>query len=200
MIFADIDQSPLVQHFNQFVEFIFGGDRSDPAFSVCQVAARSVIIYLAGVVVVRIGKSRLVSRVTSLDIIVSFILGSLLSRGITGHASISGTVVASAAIVAMHWVLTALAFHWHWFGVAFKGNTVLLVDNGQPQQGALRHSHLSTHDLIEGLRLRGIEDLDEVKHAYKERNGEISVIAKHEPRVLDIVVRDGVQTVRIELT
>ncbi len=60
-------------------------------------------MYLAGLVVVRIGKSRLISRTTSLDVILGFILGSLLSRGITGHASISGTIVASAVIVAVHW-------------------------------------------------------------------------------------------------
>src|ERR1043166_1219756 len=81
----------------------FGGDMpvSEP-LALHQIAARAIVIYLVGVVIIRIGKSRLLGRVTSLDVIVAFILGSLLSRGITGHASLSGTTVATAAIVGLH--------------------------------------------------------------------------------------------------
>jgi len=67
-------------------------------------------VYVIGVAIVRLGKSRLIGRSTSLDVILGFILGSLLSRGITGHASISGTAVRSAALVAMHWWFTAVAY------------------------------------------------------------------------------------------
>jgi uncharacterized membrane protein YcaP (DUF421 family) len=42
----------------------------------------------------------------------------------------------------------------------------------------MRHSHVSEHDLFEGLRLHGVERLEDVKLAYKERNGEISVIRR----------------------
>src|SRR5947209_3492462 len=85
---------------------IFGGDIPDDPLKLHQIAARAVVVYLVGLLIVRIGKSRVISRVTSLDVILGFILGSLLSRGITGHASISGTAVASAAIIFVHWLFT----------------------------------------------------------------------------------------------
>jgi uncharacterized membrane protein YcaP (DUF421 family) len=64
----------------------------------------------------------------------------------------------------------------------------------------LSRSHLSEHDLMEEIRLRGVEDISEVARAYKERNGEISVIKKKpEPKVVEVAIREGVQTIRIEV-
>ncbi len=159
-----------------------------------------MVVYFVGLVIVRLGKSRLISRATSLDVILGFILGSLLSRGITGHASISGTAVASAAIVLLHWFFTALACRSHKFGTLMKGHDRLLVQDGRIIEENMRKSSLSVHDLREELRLKGVEELSQVKRAFKERNGEVSVIKRPvEPRVIDVAVRDGVQTVRIEL-
>ncbi len=56
-----------------------------------------------------------------------------------------------------------------------------------------RH-HVSEHDLHEDLRLAGnIDDLKEVKIAYLERSGEISV--QRQPQIFKIEVKDGVQTI-----
>lgn len=159
-----------------WLELIFGGDVPQQPLELYQVAARAVLVYLVGLVVVRIGKSRLVGRMTALDVIVGFILGSLLSRGITGQASISATAVASAAVVASHWALTWLTCQSHALGVIFKGDAILLVENGQPLLEALRKTHISENELKEGLRLAGVDDIRQVRQAYRERNGEISVL------------------------
>jgi uncharacterized membrane protein YcaP (DUF421 family) len=147
-----------------------------------------------------LGKSRLIARVTALDIILGFMLGSLLSRGITGHASISGTTAAAATLVFLHWVLTFFACRSHRLGTMIKGHSFVLVKDGQVDERAMLHSHISPHDLEEAVRLKGLETIDEVHLAYKERNGEVSVIGrKKSPKILEVSVQDGVQTVRIEI-
>ena len=83
-------------------------------------------------------------------------MGSLLSRGITGHASLSGTTVASAALVAAHWLLTWLACRWHWFGNLVKGHAHVIVKDGEPLIDNMYRSHLSKHDLDEQLRQKGM--------------------------------------------
>jgi uncharacterized membrane protein YcaP (DUF421 family) len=158
------------------LSWIFGGDAPREPLELHQVAARAIAIYVIGLAIVRLGKSRLISRATALDVILGFILGSLLSRAITGHASLSGTTVASAALVAAHWSFTALGFHFHWFGTLIKGHAVPVIENGQVRQENLRSSHISTADLLGELRLQGVDRIEDVKRAYKERNGEVSVI------------------------
>jgi uncharacterized membrane protein YcaP (DUF421 family) len=155
---------------------VFGGDAPREPLALYQVAARGVVVYLVGVVAVRVGKSRGIGRLTSLDVILGFILGSLLSRGITGHASLSATAVGSVAIVAAHWLITFLACRSHAIGTLIKGRSRLVVVDGKMQADSMRRSHISEHDLQEELRLHGVEDIRRVKRAYKERNGEISVI------------------------
>jgi uncharacterized membrane protein YcaP (DUF421 family) len=51
------------------------------------------------------------------------------------------------------------------------------------------------------LRLHGnVEDFSRVRAAYKERNGDVSVVrCEREPKVVEIAVEAGVKTLRIEL-
>ncbi len=163
---------------SDFMEHVFGGNRPDYPLSASQVAARAAVIYVAGVAIIRVGKSRLLSRATPLDVILGFILGSLLSRGITGHSSISDTIVASAVLVAVHWGFTGIAFRWPWFESLTKGHAYVLVDRGKLRTANMRQSHVTPEDLSEAMRLQGIGTLEEVDCAYKERNGEVSVIRR----------------------
>src|SRR5437868_3249398 len=166
---------------------IFGGDFPDDPLKVHQAMARAVLIYVAVLAIIRVGKSRSIGRITPIDVLLGFILGSLASRGITGHASLSGTCASSAALVATHWVLTRLACRWHWLGNLLKGRAHLIVENGEPICASMLRHHISIHDLQEALRIKGLDDLTKVRQAYKERNGEISVLTrKEQPQIIDI--------------
>jgi uncharacterized membrane protein YcaP (DUF421 family) len=170
--------APLLGNIGNLVETVFGGDYPKDELELYQVAARAIVVYIVGVAIVRVGKSRSIARTTTLDVILAFILGSLLSRGITGHASLSGTSIACAALVACHWALTAAACRSHAFGTILKGHSRQVVKDGEMLRIAMRHSNISTNDLFEQMRLAGIGDLSEVAEAYKERNGEISFIRR----------------------
>ena len=180
------------------MQTVFGGDIPQPPLTLAQIAARATVVYLVGLLIVRIGKSRMIARNAPVDVILGFILGSILARGITGQAGISETLVASVVLVALHYILTALAVRWHGVGSLFKGNFKILVEDGQARPSALRTSHISEHDLYESLRQHGLEELSQVDKAYKERSGDISIIPKRPaPRVVEVAVQAGVQTVRI---
>jgi uncharacterized membrane protein YcaP (DUF421 family) len=59
---------------------------------------------------------------------------------------------------------------------------------------------MTEHDLWEDLRGKGVSDLKQVDEARLERNGNLSVITvKSDPKVIEVRVQDGVQTVRIEI-
>jgi uncharacterized membrane protein YcaP (DUF421 family) len=186
--------------FQDLVHDLFGGDMPDDSLTIWQIVVRAVFVYAATLLIVRIGKSRIISRTTTIDVILGFILGSLVSRAVTGRASISGTLAAAAALVFAHWLFTALACRWHWVGTLLKGREHLIVQDGKPLDRTMRHSHISPHDLIEEMHLAGIDDLAKIHEAYKERNGQIGFIKKAmPPQVVEVAVKDGVQTVRIAL-
>ena len=198
MFVADL---PLLALLDQTARNVFGGDDPELPLRLHQIAARAALIFLMGLTVVRLGKNRMISRVTSLDVIFGFLMGSLLSRGVTGTTSLSATFVACSTIAAVHWLLSALCFRWHAFGVWVKGRETLIVCDRQPVPDNLRKAHISEHDLQEELRLQGVDDLQQVRRAYQERNGEVSVLKeKLSATILDVNVEAGVQTVRIQIS
>lgn len=186
---------------NSWLTVLLGGDFPEKPLGLGQVAARAGVIYLLGLLLVRFGKSRLLSGATALDVVLVVVLGSLLSRGINGNASLTGTIMACAVLVAIHWSMTRLACRWHWLGGIVKGHSQLLVENGRVHWDAMRRSHISEQDLLGELRLRAnVDDLEEIARAYKERSGQISGIRrKNDVQVRHIDVEEGVQTIRIEI-
>lgn len=168
-----------------------------------QMALRALVIYVTAILLVRLGQKRFLGRNTAFDVILGIILGSVLSRGITGNAPLVPTIAAGATLVALHWFFSVVSFYWRPFGRIVKGQEKLLIKDGELQWDNMRRSHVGKHDLEMAIRNSGrAAKFDDVAEAHFERSGNISVIArqgKKELHVIDVAVRDGVQNVRIEL-
>jgi uncharacterized membrane protein YcaP (DUF421 family) len=164
-------------------------------------ALRTVIIYAFTLAIVRLGSKRFLGKASAFDTIVGIMLGSVMSRAINGSAPFFPTLAAGVVLIGMHWLLAVLAFHIDWFGPFVKGNPVLLIKDGEVQERGMLRGGITKQDLTQALRQQTKQsDPKKIKLAYLERDGGISIIPfEHEPRVLDISVEDGVQTIRIEL-
>lgn len=181
---------------------ILGSGTGSPELNAVEMASRAALVYLATLTMVRIGERRFMGRSAAFDVILGIVLGSVVSRAITGNAPFLPTLVAGATLVLLHWVFAAVAFRSHTFGVLIKGRELGLLQDGNLLQHNLRKCHVTERDLLESLRTDGnLDDPREVAKACLERSGKISVVRrKHEPRVVDVQVRAGVQTVRIEVS
>jgi uncharacterized membrane protein YcaP (DUF421 family) len=168
--------------------------------SALQMGLRAIVVYIVTVLIVRLGKKRFMGRATAFDVILGIMLGSIVSRAVTGNAPLLPALVAAAILVAMHWVFSAIALHWHAFGRAIKGQPVLMVRHGKVDEKVMRKTHMTEHDLWEDLRGKSVSDLAQVAEARLERSGQLSVIkAEREPKVIEVKVAEGVQTLRIEI-
>lgn len=169
--------------------------------SAMQTALRALVIYAATLAIVRLGSKRFLSKASAFDVIVAIMLGSVMSRGIDGSASLVSTIVAGGVLVGLHWLFAVLAYHTDWFGGWVKGNRVLLIKDGRVQEDGMRKAAITPADLKEFLRKEAREtDPAKIELAYMERNGKISVLPYAQaPHVVDVKVQAGVQTVRIAL-
>jgi uncharacterized membrane protein YcaP (DUF421 family) len=166
-----------------------------------QMALRAGVVYALTLAIVRMGSKRLLGKATAFDVILGIMIGSVMSRGINGSAGLLPTLAGGATLVALHWLFGVLAYHTSWFGNLVKGRPVLLIEDGRVRQEGMRRTSFSENDLREALRLRGTgPDPSRVRLAYLERDGTVSVVPREDgPRVLEVAVADGVQTIRIEL-
>jgi uncharacterized membrane protein YcaP (DUF421 family) len=166
-----------------------------------QTALRAILIYFSALLFVRIGEKRFMGKNTAFDVILGVIFGSVISRAINSTGAIFETLVASLVLVVLHWLSALISFHSDHLGDFFKGSTRQLISDGEIMWDEMQKSHISKKDLMGQLRSEGnTEDIDSVKKAILERSGEISVIkADKEPKIIEVSVAEGVQTIRIRL-
>ena len=143
-----------------------------------QECARTLLVFAYGLVAVRLAGRRLFGKWAALDIIVSIIIGSSLSRAMTGGAPLWGTLAATTVLLGLHAGLAQLAARSRALSRLIEGRPVRLVADGAPQPGAMRRWSISTSDLDEALRKAGRRDLDEVEDATLEPSGAITVRAR----------------------
>ncbi len=165
-----------------------------------QMGVRAVVVYIVAVAIVRLAKKRFMGQATAFDVILGIVLGSVVSRAVTGNAPFGPALVAAATLLAMHWLFSGLALRLPGFGWAIKGEPRLLIRDGRMDEGAMRAAHITENDLWEDLRGQSVSKLAEVKEGRLERNGRLNVIkVKSEPKVVEVRLAEGVQTVRIEV-
>ncbi|MDO4246405.1 MAG: DUF421 domain-containing protein [Deinococcus sp.] len=166
-----------------------------------QIVLRTAITFAVTLLYVRIGNKRFIAQNTAFDLIVGFMLGSVMSRAVTGSVSLSTALIGGLSLVLLHRLTAALALRSEWWSSLVKGTTSRLVKDGQVDGRAMRASHLSDGDLEEAMRTSGVRsDVSQLESAVLERDGSISVLPKKkEPQILEVKVEDGVQVVRIRL-
>jgi uncharacterized membrane protein YcaP (DUF421 family) len=87
------------------MEHVFGAMGDVSWFQEC---ARSVLIFAYGLALVRMAGRRIFGKWSRSTIIVAFVIGSNLSRALTGGAPLWGTLAATTLLVALHRVLAHL--------------------------------------------------------------------------------------------
>jgi uncharacterized membrane protein YcaP (DUF421 family) len=141
-----------------------------------QLCARAVMLFLFGVVCIRIAGRRTFSQITPLDIVVAFIVGSNISRAMTGKAPFFGGLAATLVVVVLHRLLAMATLRWSPLTRFLKSAPVILVCDGVADEAAMRRHAISQADLAAGLRMEQIERLEEVRLATLEASGKISVV------------------------
>jgi uncharacterized membrane protein YcaP (DUF421 family) len=143
-----------------------------------QMCVRAVILFVIGLIYIRIAGRRTFSQATPLDIIVALIVGSNISRIMTGRASFYGGLSATLVLVVLHRLLAMATLRWGWLSKFLKSDPVVLVRDGATDERAMRRHGIADCDLEESIRLENAERVQDVKLAMLEPSGKISVVRK----------------------
>jgi uncharacterized membrane protein YcaP (DUF421 family) len=183
----------------EFFDWLIGKDGED--LNALQMGLRAVIIFLSALLMLKIGNKRFLGRTTAFDFLLGIIIGSVLSRAITGNAPFFPSIAASFVLIGIHWLFGAIALKSSFFGKLVKGRTRPIIENGKINLKEMKKANLSKGDLEMEMRSEtGSDNLDEIKYAYLERTGKISFLKyPSDPKVIDVKVEDGVQTIKIKI-
>lgn len=169
-------------------------------FTMLQMVARGVIVYLWVLLCLRVGERRMMGKHTAMDVIIAVMIGSVASRPINSNAALLPTMAALSGLVALHWLLSLLAYRFETMEALLKGSPARLVVEGELQSERMGRYHITKGDLMESLRLRGnVGTIENCRTACLETSGSISAVHELDLKSRLEELQDELQRLRREL-
>lgn len=191
----------MIQNLWENIVWVIGGNEIDAIIPIWQLIVRTILVYIIALLLIRVAKRRFMGGFTTFDILLGFIVGSVLSRTITGSIRFIDMIAVVSALIGVHWIIAAITFKYDKIGGVIKNSERELIKDGKIQEEAMQKSKIGENDLLEALRQKGkVEKPEDVKSAYLERDGNITVIPKDcETHVIEVDVKENVQTIKIKI-
>jgi uncharacterized membrane protein YcaP (DUF421 family) len=138
---------------------------------------RGTLVYWLLFLIFRFLLRRDVGAVGIADILLLVVVADAAQNAMAGgYDTFSEGAILVGTIVGWNWLLDFLSFHFKPVRRFAAPARLALVVRGRPLRRNLRREYITMEELKEKMREQGIEDLREVKAAYLEGDGEISVI------------------------
>jgi uncharacterized membrane protein YcaP (DUF421 family) len=148
-----------------------------PDVSLFETVVRGIVTYFSIFILLRVILRGRTSAVAMSDLLVLVLIADAAQNAMAAeYRSITNGIVLVATII-----LCSFATDWVAFRVAAVRTFVhperkRLVANGRIMRKVLEAELMTEDELMTQLRLNGVEEVSEVKAAYLEGNGEVSVI------------------------
>lgn len=159
---------------NNFINEYFGHGSE---LSIIQMCFRATVVFFVALIIIRVSGMRSFSNRSAFDIIISIMLGAILSRAVVGANPFIPTCLAGLSISIIHRILGMLSVQHDFVGRFIKGSSVCLYDNEIFNYKNMLMSGISKKDIMEEVHEKlNKEGLDNVHKIYMERSGKISII------------------------
>src|SRR5688572_7671699 len=139
-------------------------------------ALRAVLVYTVMLVVIRALGKRTIGNFSAFDLLVALMLGEIVDEIIYGDVSLAQGFVAIFTLAVVEYANSWISYGSDTANRWLEGEPTPLVLNGSLQPEGMRKERMHERDVMAELRLAGIEELDKVKRATLETDGEVSVI------------------------
>jgi len=141
---------------------------------------RAVIVYVVILVLVRMSGKRTVGQFTPFDMILLVLLGTAVQNSLIGEdVSLLGGLILAATLIGLNYLVGFVTSRSRRADRLIEGAPVVLARDGKLFERVLKKELVSAADFDEAMRQSGCGELDKVKLALLETNGQITII-KHE--------------------
>ncbi len=147
--------------------------------SLLMVVGQTLVIYVFLVVALsRVGRS-LMAGLTAFNYLVVALLGSAVETGLYGgSAALTAGLASAATLLLADHATSHLMSRWPRLRRLLAGGPVVLVHDGRLIPDHLRQVRLSEADVRAAVRKRGYDNLDDVRLAVLEENGDVGVVPR----------------------
>jgi uncharacterized membrane protein YcaP (DUF421 family) len=151
----------------------------DPGVAIGERILRGFLVYAFLLVAIRAFGRRELGQLTAFDLIVLLTLSNILQNAMIGNDnSFTGGAVGALVLLSANYLVAFGVFRSRKVERLVEGRSRILIQDGKPIRKALRQELLSDQELLSAVRREGLTSFEEVRLAFAEPNGLISVIPK----------------------
>lgn len=144
-----------------------------------ELVVRGTAIYAFLFVIFRFLMRRDVGSLNVADVLLLVIVADASQNALAGeYRSITDGMILIATIIGWNALLDWLGYRWRRAERVIEPQQRVLVRNGRIQQDALGREMMTERELMAKLREHGVAKLAEVKRAYLESGGSVTVIRR----------------------
>lgn len=148
-----------------------------PDISVAEKLVRSVVVYLFLLVAFRLCGKRQLGQLSAFDLVVLLIISNVVQNAVIGNDnSLGGGLIGATAILLLNLVVAYVTFRFRRADRVVEHSPTLLVRHGRVLRDNLRRERLGPRDLRAALRHHGVVSIRDIRYAFLEEDGHVSVI------------------------
>ncbi len=161
-------------------------------------AIRTVLVYLALLVLLRLVGKRGLAQLNTFDLVVMMLLSNVVQNAVIGNDnSLVGGLFGAAVLLFTDAVLVRQAARWGWFSRLTEGTATVLVRDGRYDERTLRRQGVSPGALDVAVSVQGGDGIAEAELVVLEPGGRLLVHLRPGDQVAD---KDDVAALRALLT
>lgn len=140
---------------------------------------RITILYFFIIICMRFMGKRQLGELQPTELVLTILLSEIAAIPIQDNGvPLINSVVAVLLLVTLEIINSALCLKSTKLRNIIEGNPIIIIRDGVVDQKRLKQLRFSSEDLIEQLRQKDVFDINEVKFAIVETNGQLSVMLK----------------------
>lgn len=147
-----------------------------PGIPVLEKIVRSIIVYFFLLIALRLGGKRELGQMNGFDLVVLLLISNTVQNAIIGNDnSVLGGLVGAATLLIVNYFVVRLAYRYPSISSLVEGQPTILIKDGQIILENLAQEVITQEELKAGLRRQGFRKIAEVKAAFLETDGNLTV-------------------------
>lgn len=150
-----------------------------PDIPLLEIILRGSVMYIALFILLRLVLKRQTGDLRMTDLLLITLIADASQNGMAGdYKSISGGILLVGTIMFWDYAFDWLAFRFDWFQRLVAPPPLPIIKNGKLLRRNMRSELITEEELMSQLREQGLEHLEQVKEAFVESDGHISVLKR----------------------
>ena len=137
---------------------------------------RGLIIYVFLLVILRVTGKRNTGQLAPFDLVLLLVLSNAVQNSMNGgDNSVLGGIILAVTLIGLHYVVAIMTYKSKRLEAWIEGAPRTLIHNGVLNEDVVRRELLTRHELAAALRNAGCTDIEHVRLATLENNGQITI-------------------------